>query len=172
MQRLSAEGITMTRRLNYGHAAPEAVKAMMAVQEQTNKTSLEPKLRELVRMRVSQINGCAYCLDMHSKDARAGGETEQRLYALDAWREAPFYTDRERAALAWAEAITLIADGHAPDDVFDEARRHFSERELVELTLVIATINSWNRFAIGFRDEPGSYKPRAASPRSEAEHRA
>lgn len=132
-----------------------------ALQAQAEKTSLEKPLLELVRMRVSQINGRAYGLDMHSKDARAGGESEQRLYVLDAWREAPFYSERERAALAWAEALTLVADGHAPDEVYEEARRVFSEREIVELTLAIVAINSWNRFSIGFRVAPGSYEPRA-----------
>ncbi len=156
----------MTARLNYVHAAPDAVRAMNALQAQAEKTGLEKPLLELVRMRVSQVNGCAFCLDMHSKDARAGGESEQRLYVLDAWREAPFYSERERAALAWAEALTLIAVDHAPDAVYEEARRVFSERQLVELTLVIVTINSWNRFSIGFRVEPGSYKVSAR--RSEA----
>src|ERR1043166_7567055 len=107
-------------------------------------------------MRATQINGCAYCLDMHSKDARANGETEQRLYLLNAWREAPFYTDRERAALAWTEALTRVADTHAPDDVYEEARRQFSEDELVALTMAIVAINGWNRLAIGFRAEVGT----------------
>jgi AhpD family alkylhydroperoxidase len=154
----------MSPRLNYVHAAPDAVRAMNALEAQAEKTSLERPLLELVRMRVSQINGCAYCLDMHSKDARAGGESEQRLYVLDAWREAPFYSERERAALSWAEALTLIADGHAPDEVYEEARRVFSERELVELSLAVVAINSWNRFSIGFRVVSGSYKPAAAAP--------
>src|SRR5919198_2756433 len=105
-------------------------------------------LLELVKMRASQINGCAFCLDMHSKDARARGESEQRLYLLNAWREAPFYTERERAALAWTEAVTLITDGHVPDDVYDEVRAHFSEKELADLTLAVATINAWNRLSI------------------------
>lgn len=134
---------------------------MNALQAQADKTSLEKPLLELVRMRVSQINGCAFCLDMHSKDARAAGESEQRLYVLDAWREAPFYSERERAALAWAEALTLVANGHAPDAVYEETRRVFSERQLVELTLAIVAINSWNRFSIGFRVVPGSYKASA-----------
>ena len=110
-------------------------------------------------MRASQINGCAYCLDMHSKDARAEGETEQRLYCLPAWRETPFYTDRERAALAWTEAVTLITEGHVPDEVFAEVRKSFSEQELAELTLAVVAINGWNRFAIAFRAVPGDYKP-------------
>jgi AhpD family alkylhydroperoxidase len=136
---------------------------MNALEAQAEKTSLEKPLLRLIRMRVSQINGCAFCLDMHSKDARAGGESEQRLYVLDAWREAPFYSERERAALAWAEALTLIADGHAPDAVYEEARRVFSERELVELSLAIVAINSWNRFSIAFRVVAGSYKRAAAA---------
>jgi AhpD family alkylhydroperoxidase len=111
-------------------------------------------------MRASQINGCAYCLDMHSKDARAHGETEQRLYGLDAWREAPYYSDRERAALEWIEALTLIAEGHVPDDIYERARRQFSEKELVELSMVGVAINGWNRLAIAFRSEAGTYQPR------------
>lgn len=114
---------------------------------------------ELVKFRASQINGCAYCLDMHSKDARAHGESEQRLYTLDAWRETPFFTPRERAALAWTEAITRIADTHAPDSVYDEVRTEFSDEELVDLTLAIVTINGWNRLAIAFRQVPGEYQP-------------
>jgi AhpD family alkylhydroperoxidase len=125
-------------------------------------SGIEASILELVRFRASLINGCAYCLDMHSKDARAQGETEQRLYTLAAWRETPFFTDRERAALAWAEAITLISEGHAPDAVYEEARRHFSEEELVNLTLAIVTINGWNRLAIGFRAVP-DYQPGAHS---------
>lgn len=123
-------------------------------------------MRELVKTRASQINGCAYCIDMHTKDARAAGETEQRLYALDAWRETPFYTDRERAALEWTEAVTLIAEDHAPDDLFQRVRQHFSEEELVNLTLAIVAINGWNRLAIAFRAVPGSYEPQklAAQP--------
>jgi len=110
-------------------------------------------------MRASQINGCAFCLDMHSKDARAAGETEQRLYLLDAWRESPFYSDRERAALAWTEAITLVSKDHVPDDVYEEVRKRFSEEELVNLTLALVTINGWNRLCIGFRIQPGEYQP-------------
>ena len=121
---------------------------------------LEASLLELVKMRASQINGCAHCLDMHSKDARAAGETEQRLYLLNAWREAPFYSARERAALAWTEALTLVSESQVPDTVYEEARRHFSEQELVDLSLAIVAINGWNRLAIGFRAETGSYQPR------------
>ena len=131
---------------------------------------LEESLLLLVKMRASQINGCAYCLDMHSKDARAAGETEQRLYVLDAWRESPFYTDRERAALAWTESLTRIADTHAPDEVFREVREHFDEKELADLTLAIVTINAWNRIAIGFRAEPGHYEPARHSEMAGAGH--
>jgi len=112
----------------------------------------------LLEFRVSQINGCAYCLDMHSKDLRAAGETEQRLYLLEAWRESPFYTDRERAALAWAEAVTLVTEGHVPDEVFAQARKQFSEEELANLTLAVVAINGWNRLNIAFRTMPGSYR--------------
>lgn len=123
---------------------------------------LEPALVELVKMRASQINGCAYCLDMHSKDARAAGETEQRLYALTAWRETPFFTDRERAALEWTEAVTLVSQNHVPDDVFEYVRRHFTEGELINLTLAVIGINSWNRVAISFRAVPGTYQPQSS----------
>jgi AhpD family alkylhydroperoxidase len=124
-------------------------------------TSLEPNLIHLIKLRASQINGCAYCIDMHWKDLRAGGETEQRLYGLDAWRESPYYSDRERAALEWAEAVTRIADTHADDPAYQTARSQFSETELVELTYVVATINAWNRLSIAFRAEAGKYQPPA-----------
>ncbi|HWB99074.1 MAG TPA: carboxymuconolactone decarboxylase family protein [Bryobacteraceae bacterium] len=150
----------MQRRLDAQKAAPAAIHAMLALESYVAKSSrLEPSLLELVRFRASQINGCAYCLDMHSKDARAKGESEQRLYALSAWRETPFFTDRERAALDWTEAITRISDGHAPDAVYDEVRARFTEEELVNLTLAIVAINGWNRLAIGFREVPGEYQP-------------
>jgi AhpD family alkylhydroperoxidase len=132
---------------------------MYAIEAYLKNCGIERSLLHLVKMRASQINGCAYCLDMHSKDARAEGETEQRLYTLDAWRETPFFSPRERAALAWTEALTLISKTHAPDDVFDELSAHFSEREIADLTLAIGAINTWNRFAIGFRVEVGTYKP-------------
>jgi AhpD family alkylhydroperoxidase len=122
-------------------------------------SGLEPSLQELVKTRASQMNGCAYCIDMHTKDACAAGETEQRLYALSAWQETSFYTPRERAALAWTEAITNIQQGHAPDDLYEEVRKEFSEAELVKLTLVITQINAWNRISIAFRVEPGTYQP-------------
>jgi AhpD family alkylhydroperoxidase len=150
----------MQSRLDAGKVAPAAYDAMLALEGYVRKSSrLELSLLELVRMRASQINGCAYCLDMHSKDARANGESEQRLYALDAWRETPFFTERERAALAWTEAVTLVNQGHVPDSVYQEARQRFSEEELVNLTLAIATINAWNRLAISFRAVPGEYQP-------------
>ena len=139
-----------------------AIKAMNGMGAYAENSGLEHSLLELVKMRASQINGCAYCIDMHSKDARAAGEAEQRLYALNAWRETPFYSERERAALAWTEALTLVHEGHAPDDVYDETRKHFTEEELVSLTLAIVSINAWNRLAIGFRAVPGSYQPAGA----------
>src|SRR5690349_22738902 len=151
----------MQPRLNYRNVSPGALQAMLGLETYLAKSSLERSLLNLIKMRASQINGCAYCLDMHSKDARAEGETEQRLYALDAWRETPFYSPRERAALAWTEALTLIADTHAPDDVFEEVRAQFSDREIADLTLAIAAINGWNRLSIAFRTKVGTYKPAA-----------
>jgi AhpD family alkylhydroperoxidase len=149
-------------RLPYEKHSAEAVKPMYALEAYIARCGLEKSLRELVKIRASQINGCAFCLDMHTKDARAEGETEQRIYALNAWRETPFFTDRERAALAWAEAVTRVSEG-VPDPVFEEASRHFSEKELVDLTWAVAAINAWNRIAISFRAVPGSYQsPRAA----------
>ena len=149
----------MQQRIEAVKVAPDAYKAMLNLENYVRQSDLESSLLGLVRMRASQINGCAYCLDMHSKDARAAGETEQRLYELDAWREAPFYSDRERAALAWTEAVTLVSQGHVPDDVYELARKQFSEKELVDLTIAVVSINSWNRFAISFRSVPGSYQP-------------
>ncbi|MBZ5604614.1 MAG: carboxymuconolactone decarboxylase family protein [Acidobacteriia bacterium] len=158
----------MQPRIETQKVAPGAINAMLGLETYIRKSSrLEPSLLELIRMRASQINGCAYCLDMHSKDARANGESEQRLYTLDAWRETPFFTDRERAALAWTEAVTNISQDHVPDHVYAEARERFSEEELVNLTLAIATINAWNRLAISFRAVPGEYQP-AARNKSEA----
>ena len=150
----------MATRLDYGKAAPGAVQAMYKVEKYVMDSGLEHSLLELIKTRVSQINGCAYCIDMHTKDARAAGETEQRLYGLSAWHEAPFYTDRERAALEWAEVVTLIAETHASDDDYDAVREHFSEEELVKLTMAIIAINGWNRLAISFRPEVGVYQPR------------
>jgi AhpD family alkylhydroperoxidase len=152
----------MQPRVRYARVAPGAVAAMNALEAYLTTSGLTPDLLNLVRVRVSQINRCAFCLDMHTKDARAAGETEQRLYTLDAWRETPFYTDRERAALAWAEAVTLVAETHVPDDVYEEARRRFSEGELVNLTLAVIAINGWNRLAISFRTAPGAYRPQPA----------
>ena len=150
---------TQSPRIDAMKVAPEGYRAMAGLERYIRQSGLEPPLLELVRMRSSQINGCAYCLDMHSKDARAAGETEQRLYALDAWQEAPFYTGRERAALAWTEAVTLVNQGHVPDEVYELARTQFSEKELVDLTLAVATINAWNRIAISLRAVPGAYQP-------------
>ena len=149
----------MEQRINVVEAGQGALKAMLGLHAYLSKSGLEKRLLELLYFRVSQINGCAYCLDMHSKDLRADGETEQRLYLLDAWRESPFYTERERAALAWAEAVTLVRDGHVPDEVFEQARAQFGEEELANLTLAVVTINGWNRLNIAFRTEAGGYKP-------------
>jgi AhpD family alkylhydroperoxidase len=157
----------MKPRIDIQKAAPGAVKALLALEGYLHSSSrLEPSLLELVRMRASQINGCAYCLDMHSKDARAAGETEQRLYALNAWRETPFFTDRERAALEWTEAVTLISSSHAADAIYEQVRQRFSEEEMISLTLAIMSINSWNRMNISFQTVPGTYQP--ASKQSQA----
>jgi AhpD family alkylhydroperoxidase len=149
----------MKPRIDYATTEPAAREAMLGLEKYVRSSGLEPALLELVRLRASQINGCAFCLDMHSKDARAAGESEQRLYVLSAWREAPFYTERERAALAWTEAVTQVAQDHVPDEVYQAAREHFTEKELVDLTLAVVTINGWNRLAIAFRAEPGHYQP-------------
>ena len=153
----------MEARMNYAKAAPGVVKAMRGLDVYLSECGLEPLLRELVKLRASQINGCAYCVDMHSLDARALGETEQRLYALPVWQETPFFTERERAALLWTEKLTLISVDHVPDEVYEQVRQYFTEEELANLTLAIATINAWNRFGISFRDVPGRYKPRKHS---------
>lgn len=149
----------MTVRINYRKAAPEAVRALLALQKYVNDSGLEAPLLELVKLRASQINGCAYCVDMHYLDARAMGETEQRLSMVVVWQEAPFFTERERAALLWTEKVTLIAQDRVPDEAYEEARKQFTDEELVNLTLAISTINAWNRFAITFRSEPGHYTP-------------
>ncbi len=149
----------MQARLEYGKVAAGAGSAMLGLEKYVHGTGLEPALLELVKVRASQINGCAYCLDMHTKDARARGEKEQRLYAVAAWHEAPFFSERERAALAWTEAVTLVSETHIPDEAYEAARRQFGEKELVDLTLAIVAINGWNRLAIAFRTVPGSYKP-------------
>ncbi len=149
----------MAPRIDYAKASPEGSRAMSALEVYVRRSGLDHPLLELVKTRASQINGCAYCLDMHTKDARVGGETEQRLYTLSAWRETSFFTERERAALAWTEAVTRVWEHHVPDADYEAARAHFSEKELVDLTLAIVTINGWNRLAIAFRSEPGSYQP-------------
>lgn len=149
----------MGTRMNYAKAAPGAMEAMDALDSYLADCGLEPSLKELVKLRASQINGCAYCVDMHSLDARAGGESEQRLYALPVWQETPFFSTRERAALLWTEKLTQISLDHVPDEVYEQVRPHFTETELANLTLVIATINAWNRFGVSFRDVPGRYKP-------------
>jgi AhpD family alkylhydroperoxidase len=150
----------MKTRPDWSTAAPAAAQALFALQGVVSKSGLEPPLLELVKMRASQLNGCAYCLDMHSKDARAAGETEQRLYLLDAWREAEhLYSERERAALAWTEAVTLVAADHVPDEVFERARGRFTDAELSNLTLAIIAINGWNRMNVAFRVPAGNYRP-------------
>jgi len=148
----------MAQRFNLQTAAKEPLGAMFALEKYIAACGLDAKLIHLVKTRASQINGCAYCIDMHTKDARAAGETEQRLYALSAWRETPFFSERERAALAWTEAVTLIGGG-VPDAVYHEASKHFSEKELADLTWVAVAINAWNRIAISSRAEPGTYQP-------------
>jgi AhpD family alkylhydroperoxidase len=149
----------MPPRVNYQKSSPEAFRSMLALHTATRKSSLPPELLDLIDYRISQINGCAFCLDMHSKDLRARGETEQRIYMLSAWQDAPhLYSARERAALAWAEAVTRLVDHQVPDDVFEQARAEFSEAELVELTLAIISINGWNRLNIAFKLPAGDYK--------------
>ena len=152
----------MEQRIDQSEVPQGAIKAMLGLSGYLAKSGLEPTLLNLIDMRVSQINGCAYCLDMHSKDLRAAGETEQRLYLLDAWRESPFYSERERAALAWAEAVTLVTEGHVPDEVYEQARGQFSAEELANLTLAVVAINGWNRLNIAFRTTPGTYQASAA----------
>ena len=147
----------MQARIDLMHVNPGVVQAMLGLEKQVRKAGLDSKVIDLVRMRASQINGCAYCLDMHSKDARANGETEQRLYGLDAWRETPYYSARERAALDWTEALTLVAETGVPDDVYERVREQFSEDELVHLSLAIVAINGWNRLNVAARTVPGTY---------------
>jgi AhpD family alkylhydroperoxidase len=151
----------MEARIDYRKHAPEALRAMLDLEKYIASSGLDEQLIHLLKMRASQINGCAFCIDMHAKDARALGETEQRLYELDAWRETPFYSERERAALAWTEAITNVAQTHVPDEVYEEVRKQFSEKEIVDLTVVAAVINMWNRIAIATRAVPGRYKAAA-----------
>ena len=150
----------MTPRLqNPFKLAPDGIKAMMAVEASIRASGLEPGLLHLVKLRASQVNGCAYCIHMHATDARAHGETEMRLYMLNAWRESPLYNERERAALTWTEAVTHVADGHVPDEAYEKVRAHFTGAELVNLTLAVTTINSWNRLNIAFRVQAGGYRP-------------
>jgi AhpD family alkylhydroperoxidase len=148
----------MEQRLDVSKVAPAAGRAMFALEKYVRESGLETSLLELVRLRASQINGCGYCIDMHTKDARAEGETEQRLYALSVWRETPFYTDRERAALEWTETVTDIDRNHVTDDLFARVRKQFTEAELVNLTMAVISINGWNRLAIPFRAVPGTYQ--------------
>ena len=149
----------MLQRINYREVAPGAFRAMLGLEKYLSQSNLEPSLQELVKLRASQINGCAYCIDMHTKDARASGESEQRLYGLSAWQDAPYYTERERAALAWTEALTLIADNQVEDELYEQVQQHFNEAEVVDLTMSIIAINGWNRFAISFKTEVGHYQP-------------
>lgn len=149
----------MKQRIDLLEKGQKVIKALGGLSVYLAKSSLEPQLINLIDFRVSQINGCAYCLDMHSKDLRAAGETEQRLYTIAAWREAPFYSERERAALAWAEAVTRLKDGNVPDEVYEDARGQFSEEELIDLTVAVTTINTYNRINIAFRTPAGDYQP-------------
>ncbi len=149
----------MQQRLSYSKIAPEGTEILRQLDHYAKSSGLEADMLELVKVRASQINGCAYCIDMHTKDARTHGESEQRLYALSEWRETPFFSERERAALAWTEAVTQISEGHVPDEIYDEVRKHFTEKELVDLTFAVVVINDWNRLAISFRTPPGSYEP-------------
>lgn len=149
----------MKARMNYAKAAPVLSNAMNALENYIDNCGIEPGLQDLMKLRASQLNGCAYCIDMHTLDARARGETEQRLYSLSAWQDTPFYSERERAALLWTEKVTLIAVDHVPNEVYEQVRQHFSEQELANLTMILATINAWNRLCISFRSVPGHYKP-------------
>jgi len=151
----------MEQRIDYANVAPGALGAMLNLERYVRECGLEHSLLHLVKLRASQINGCAYCVDMHSKDARAAGENEQRLYALPVWRETPFFSERERAALAWTEALTLIHERGVPDELYSAAREHFSEKELLDLTMAVIAINGWNRLSVSFRPPVGSYQPGA-----------
>jgi AhpD family alkylhydroperoxidase len=148
----------MDQRIDYSKEAPGAMTAMRALEEYVQQAGLDPGLLDLIKTRASEINGCAYCVDMHTKDARVRGESEQRLYALGVWRETPFYTELERAALAWTEAVTLISDGPVPEAVYNEARQYFSAKQLVDLTIAVIAINGWNRLSVSFRTVPGTYR--------------
>lgn len=153
----------MDQRISYPEIAPGALAAMTNLERYVRESGLEHELLHLIKFRASQLNGCAYCLDMHSKDARALGESEQRLYAVSAWRETPFFTPRERAALAWTEALTLIGENGVPDELYEEVSEQFSEKQLIDLTMALVAINGWNRLAISFRAPVGSYRPSAAA---------
>ena len=150
---------SMEPRIDYLKSARGAYHAMLGIEHYLQQCGLEESLQNLIKLRVSQVNGCAYCIDMHWKDLRAAGESEQRLYGLDAWEESPYYTDRERAALAWAESVTNIQEGHVPDAVFEHVKEFFNEKELADLTLAVTAINSWNRLSIAARTVPGTYQP-------------
>jgi AhpD family alkylhydroperoxidase len=149
----------MKPRIDYQCVNPKIVQPLLAIESYLHRSGLGSHLLHLIKTRASQINGCAFCLDMHSKDARAEGESEQRLYALDAWRETPFFDERERAALEWTEAVTLVAEDHVPDEVYERVKPHFGEQELIDLTLAITNINAWNRLNIAFRTVAGDYRP-------------
>jgi AhpD family alkylhydroperoxidase len=151
------------RRIDIAKFASGAYQAMLGLERYLHECGLETNLLHLIKLRASQLNGCAYCIDMHWKDLRAAGESEQRLYGLNAWEESPYYSERERAALAWTEAVTFVADGHVPEDVYRSVSPHFSEKELADLTVAVATINAWNRLAISARTPPGTYQPAASS---------
>ena len=151
----------MKARMEYWKIAPGGFRALNSLETYLHESGLENNLLHMIKLRASQINGCAYCIDMHWKDARAAGETEQRLYSLDAWRETPFYTDRERAALEWTEAVTLVSETHVPDEVSDRVKAHFGEEELANVTMAVVTINAWNRIAISLRAVPGVYQAAA-----------
>jgi AhpD family alkylhydroperoxidase len=146
-------------RIEYAQVVPDAIEALRALEKYVRTCGIEPKALELIKIRASQINGCAYCLDMHTKDARARGETEQRIYALNAWRETPFFTEKERAAPAWAEAVTQVSASQVSDEVYEIARQCFDEKELANITIAITAINGWNRLAVSFRSVPGVYEP-------------
>ena len=149
----------MEPRIDYVKSARGAYHAMLGIEHYLQQCGLEESLQNLIKLRVSQLNGCAYCIDMHWKDLRAADESEQRLYGLDAWEESPYYTDRERAALAWAESVTNIQKGHVPDEVFERVKEFFNDKELADLTLAVTAINSWNRLSIAARTTPGTYQP-------------
>lgn len=153
----------MEQRIDYTKHAQDAQKSLYALEKYIATCGLDHKLIHLLKMRASQINGCAFCIDMHSKDARALGETEQRLYELNAWRETPFYTDRERAALEWTESLTLVSKSHVPDEVYESVKKHFSEKEIVDLSILVSVINVWNRLLIAARTVPGTYKVKQAT---------